>query len=83
MLAIKTRFLPATDHRGSRIQASSMSFPRKTYDYHALEGGDIFHDGDKHITAARQYANEMQLDGRRMASGQLSNEVWVHCFVYN
>ena len=52
MQAILTKFLPATNYKGTRIKATCAA-GSITVDYHSVDEGGIFNDEARHVAVAR------------------------------
>lgn len=82
MKAIQTKYIPATDTKGSRIKAWMMEMPAKTFDYNSLEG-----DPD-HTAAVLYFWWLIEKQGLKakpagIISGTLPNGDGCHVFIMN
>lgn len=82
MKAIQTKYIPATNTKGSRIKATMLEMPSKSFDYNSF-------DGDPDHGAAVTYFYWLIEKGHLKAkpagiiSGTLPNGDGCHVFVMN
>ena len=76
MKAILTRYLPFTNHKPARIKASAEGVPSVTFATELLHS----QSDSNHVAAAKYYALRNNWSGA-LASGQLPNGDFVHCFI--
>ena len=76
MKAISTRYLSATNTKPSRIKVSAEGVKSITYTCDELEGTV----DNIHIVAAKRFAKATGWS-TKLASGGLTADSWVHCFI--
>ena len=78
MKAILTKYLPCTCTKPSRIKASAEGVPSKIYSCEKLdnERGAV----ERHVFAARLFAEENQWSGGLSSGGLPGQDAWAHCF---
>lgn len=86
MRAIETKYLGATNFKGSRISVSAGDAPRRYYSYAGCENDAVGrmgpHDVDTnrkaHAVAVERYTAELDWEGDWRSGGTKSGFVWVN-----